>query len=504
MTGSEYIARLNSITVQHTACRNGVYAAFAAPFEALRRWRDDRKNQLEAANPPLPDLQAQLDALEQEYERRRHALEVQEDAQLAVCDDAAHNGREAALREARDTGGYIPMLIICAERLVATGQRIQRDGLNLFRNIPADDRILLIATSFDDLQSQIEVDRICITLVLVLPHVDGKVVLGRNRVSYTELERRWRNTARLDVWEVIHLMGGFAGPAPADGDAIGELLHCTDFVIAWTGLDTPEPKCYSAKPFAGPHYQDAMGIFAHAIVANDCETTLGLRRGQQLFVDDSFAGDINPLYVRFLLAHNRVSRVDAEVIRTTPISRPDLLIDDGVHKELEETKPDSASGRKKGPAQARAVRLWMTEFALPYKLGFTYRPTPEIPIFATVIVGYEIDFYLTVRRLRRGVIVYKYCIRADWEALTKTGVVRVIIMLLAYLLRNVGVIPLPPGRDPVPLPIPVPGPIPIPQPIPVPAQLETTIPRESLVVLRKLSAATREFAAASIDPPLPP
>jgi hypothetical protein len=86
-------------------------------------------------------------------------------------------------------------------------------------------------------------------------------------------------------------------------------------------------------------------------------------------------------------------------------------------------------------------------------------------IFTISLVGVPIELWLSVRRDRDGLVVYKYCIRTDWGLLAWGAVIAAIILAIWLILQ--GRVPQPnPPDNPTPE-LPAPNPIPIP-PIPVP------------------------------------
>jgi hypothetical protein len=227
-------------------------------------------------------------------------------------------------------------------------------------------------------------------------------------------------------------------------------------------------KCYAAGPTAGPKFQSALGVLAHAIIATDYELALSVMRGRDLFVDDSFIGPVNRDYVAFLFRKNPGLSPDVQnQIRRGNYKRPDIVLDDGPRREFEEIKSDSEAGRNEGRKQVRVLSLWMQGLGLPYTTGSSYDAPSRIPIFDTTVAGLPVDFSIRTYRDQPGLILYRYCIRADWTRLTKNGVIAIVIIIIAFLLKYGGVIPKPPGSPPI-LPIPIPQPNPIPIPIPVP------------------------------------
>jgi hypothetical protein len=101
------------------------------------------------------------------------------------------------------------------------------------------------------------------------------------------------------------------------------------------------------------------------------------------------------------------------------------------------------------------VSLYVRALGLPYVIGHSYVPSPNIPMFSTTVGGIPVALSLDVRRLAPGLIVYEYCITTDWGKVAWAALIAAILAILAIIFR---------GR----IPVPVPGPSPVPAPIPIP------------------------------------
>jgi hypothetical protein len=267
-------------------------------------------------------------------------------------------------------------------------------------------------------------------------------------------------------------------------------------------------KCFGAFATAGPGFASALGVIAHIMIEADAEKSLNVERGYQLFVDDQFAGKVNPKYVKFLLMKNpNLSPAKQNIIRQGGYARPDFLLHDGQKLEFDEIKPNSITGRKDGLIQIKKISAWMNSLGLPYLPGSTYAPHGKIyiPILTFKLASFPIEVVLEVERTQAGLILYKYCIRADWSKLVKGAVVAAIIALLAFIIARIGV----PGPLPIPMPVPrLPDPTPIivlppiPQPIVV-EFTEVTLSHELLVAREHLSEDQGRNLALFVEQDIP-
>lgn len=256
-------------------------------------------------------------------------------------------------------------------------------------------------------------------------------------------------------------------------------------------------KCFAAFPTAGPRYAEALGIVAHILIESDYEQAMHVTRGEQLFVDDQYAGRVNPRYARFIIERNPGLTPDAkELIRKGGYRRPDLLLHDIQLREFEEIKSGSDEGKKKGQEQVFEIREWMRGRGLGYALGTNYSPQDRrIPIIEFKLLGVPVEVKLRVQRFVPGVIIYFYCIRTDWSKLIKNLVIGVFIALLAFILARVGI----PGKLPNPMPVPTPVlPVPTPTPpivpIPDPIRVPASVPAREGINNRERSLLDRTYS----------
>jgi len=242
------------------------------------------------------------------------------------------------------------------------------------------------------------------------------------------------------------------------------------------GVSGPMDKgCYGAFATAGPRFAAALGIVAHRMIASDVEKSLRLERGNDLFIDDQSAGPINPRYVTFLINKNpAIPDTSKDAIRAGGYGRPDLVTHYETVREFEEIKPNTPSGISQGLKDIRTYADWMESLSLPYVYGRAYAAwAKRIPLFEFKLAGLPVTVSLLVERYSDGLLVYKYCFKAD-ARLLKGAIVAVFILLLTLVIKYIRI----PGTLP-PLPIISPLPPGFPDqivlpPIKQPAGLEVT------------------------------
>jgi hypothetical protein len=219
----------------------------------------------------------------------------------------------------------------------------------------------------------------------------------------------------------------------------------------------------------GPMYRDAWGILAHAFLSQDYSDVMGVPRGRDLYLDDSFAGPVDPRYAAFLIRKNPSLPAWAKVfLALTSIKRADVVLHDAMRQEYEEFKPDNIFGIVAGEAKLLQIQGYMAALGLSYKRGTSYTPTPMTRIFSTTLAGVPVELWLAARRESNGLVVYKYCIKTDWGLLAWSAVIGLILLIIYLILKGKVPAPSPPGTPPeLPPPSPVPIPVP-PVPVPVP------------------------------------
>ena len=219
----------------------------------------------------------------------------------------------------------------------------------------------------------------------------------------------------------------------------------------------------------GPMYRDAWGILAHAFLSQDYSDVMGVPRGRDLYLDDSFAGPVDPRYAAFLIRKNPSLPAWAKVfLALTSIKRADVVLHDAKRQEYEEFKPDNIFGIVAGEAKLLQIQGYMAALGLSYKRGTSYTPTPMTRIFSTTLAGVPVELWLAARRESNGLVVYKYCIKTDWGLLAWSAVIGLILLIIYLILKGKVPAPSPPGTPPeLPPPSPVPIPVP-PVPVPVP------------------------------------
>jgi hypothetical protein len=273
----------------------------------------------------------------------------------------------------------------------------------------------------DELEAFLRHDRFFNELLIVIQAIDTELIIKRVTKNLDELSRAIRRTRpHTHVDDVVYLRsdGWIHDPAGEEHlrTALGAgLIKSEEFRILSHGT----PKCYAARAAAGPGRDSALAYLAHAILAVDVEVQLALTRGTDYFVDDSHASAINKKFVSFLIKMNpTMPAAYVDLLRKTPLPRPDVVVHSAHQLEVEEFKSASATGEKEGRRAVEKVQKWMKQYGLPYDPGQAYKPPARIPIFSTTVAQYPIDFYLEPKRVISGLVVYKYCIDADWKALT--------------------------------------------------------------------------------------
>lgn len=226
-------------------------------------------------------------------------------------------------------------------------------------------------------------------------------------------------------------------------------------------------KCVAPMALGGPMYRDAWGILAHAFLSQDYSDVMGVPRGRDLYLDDSFAGPVDPRYAAFLIRKNPSLPAWAKVfLALTSIKRADVVLHDSTRQEYEEFKPDNIFGIIAGETKLLQIQVYMAALGLSYKRGTSYTPTPMTR--SATLAGVPVELWLAARRESNGLVVYKYCIRTDWGLLAWSAVIGLIILIIYLILKGKVPAPSPPGTPPeLPPPSPVPIPVP-PVPVPVP------------------------------------
>jgi|GEM_PF-6618093 len=276
----------------------------------------------------------------------------------------------------------------------------------------------------------------------------------------------------------------FTGKIPSDRTVLSgswaNSIPYRDEKTRWNLQSQPSEvteRCRGAWAFQGPEYASIVGYIAHTIVAWDCQKALKLSRNETLYVDDQAAGGDNARYVRFLISRNAMSDADKKRLRgDRDYQRPDLVIHNPLNnapnaiREFEETKPDSAAGRKAGAEQIAQALAWYASYHLPYRSGTHYLADGPhtYPILEMTFAGNPVKFGLKILRdenRQPGLVLYQYCVTADFKKLIDAVLRRIFIICLIALiawLRNPGALPpgiLPPG---VVLPNPVRPPVEVP------------------------------------------
>jgi len=415
---------------------------------------------------------------------------------------------DAALRllqaQARKTRARVDRLILCDHKLWKEASEHQRKDFSNGSSIPAGvlPAVIEAVDTFNEFETFLQHDRSFNELMIITQAIGTDMIIKRVTRNLDELSKAIRRgKPHTRVSDVVYLRpAGWTHDAPGEEQlraALGAgLIKSEDTTILGHGT----PLCYAARAAAGPGRDSALGYLAHAILSVDLEDQQALTRNKDYFVDDSHAGDINKKFVRFLIKMNpTLPPASADLLRKTALPRPDIVAHRPPLLEFEEFKSASVTGGKEGRDAVQKVRKWMKEYQLPYIPGKTYKPPAKIEIFSTTIAQYPIDFYLQPKRIVSGLVVYKYCIDADWKRLTWAGIMRVLGALLIYLLdRNT--LPNPsPIAPPIQFPVPLPDPVPFPPQIPVPANLQLMVPASTVRALRAVGPANRDEMAQVVD-----
>ncbi len=212
--------------------------------------------------------------------------------------------------------------------------------------------------------------------------------------------------------------------------------------------------CFQPMALGGPLQAPAWGLLAHAFLSSDYEAKMGVRRNVDAYLDDSFAGPIDPRYAAFLIKMNPGMPTWKQVLlATTTMRRPDVVLHDGAgRREFEEFKPNSIPGVIAGLAKVAEIEAIMSLLSLPYVPGHTYVPSATIPIIGTSVAGIPVNFSLSAKRLAPGLVVYEFCIETDWLKVTLAAAVLAVIAAILILTR---------GRVRIPIPTFGPSPIPV-------------------------------------------
>jgi hypothetical protein len=496
-TATKYFSLYETIQNAYEAIEHQAAEEFRKGEEEAAARRDAVLN-----NPNAK--QADIDAAVRLYERQVDELEDR----YGEIERGARAARDAALdalsEEARRTLARVGRVLLCDEVLAAQASRLLRKvwppGVS---PDPGDPAVLVPVSTMTQFERFLSRDAFYNELLIMTLAIDSTLVINRVGKTLPQLVAELgQRKATVHVDDVVYLWPDTWTLDPAGEEQLRTTLGPGLIRSREARVQSrPTPKCHPPRPWFGPGRDSAAGIFAHLIISADYEQQLKVRRDETLFIDDSTAGNINPKFVRFIIRTNPgLSPALRARLKSTSLPRPDVLLHRPDVQEFEEFKSASPSGISQGRKAVEEYRRWIADFGLPYLPGQRYQPPERIPIFDTTVAGYPIRLYLKPQRISDGLVAYKYCIEADWKALTKTGVIRVVVALILFLLVRRGLpIPPPGGGPPVRLPVPLPDPLPLPPRIPVPANVDVTLSAASLAGLRSIGSGPRAELAGTID-----
>jgi hypothetical protein len=200
--------------------------------------------------------------------------------------------------------------------------------------------------------------------------------------------------------------------------------------------------CFAPSELFGEDIAKGFGIIAEPFISYKLTPFLE-RYGVapfDLYQDYSFEGSIDKTYVGFLRIKNpSLSPSVINKLLTTPLKRPDILIDNSNLKEYYEIKPDSPSGRSAGRSKLANIESYYNNYSLPYKRGQLFNPPSNILIGRTEVssggtrIPVEVSFDL---RLDNGLILYKLCIKTKWRLILALGLVYALLKAIIDLMRS--------------------------------------------------------------------
>jgi hypothetical protein len=311
-----------------------------------------------------------------------------------------------------------------------------------------------------------------IVLYLVLEADQGAITFGGERRTLTDLADQWRPNVHVRVPEVVTIQGNKRGAAPADTDALRDLLGAGELRAEWRESEEPAgphfgEKCHPPGWWAavGGSFAAAplLGHLAHARISTDYQQRLALTRGAELYFDNSFAGAIDNDYVAWLLRNNpHNGSWVAVALALLAIRRPDITVHQPGRQEFEEIKSDSVPGRAAGEVKVYAINSLFVRTGFPYIRGRSYAPPHRLDIIRGEVPGIKLPFEVTleVKRHKPGLITYQYCVTTDWDKVTRLVLAAIVaLLILAAIIGSRGRLRWPP-RFPWPFPGPSPFPVP--------------------------------------------
>jgi len=375
------------------------------------------------------------------------------------------------------------------------------------KDLPGADALLVEVATFSGLQKQFERSRFVNELMLLFSGGNANQVRLRDgQKSLSSLTTEWSAVTKLHADDYVQLRVTNLDRDPSAEEQLRKLVGAGKIYVLPDA--SRKAKCYTPYPLVGTDdLASALGVVAHVIIQEDFRQMFGLTKDRGVFFDDSFGRPIR--YGNFIINKNLalLNPLERQAIRGYRGKRPDILVHSGVLIGYEEIRPNRAKAIADGLDKLQEVGAFMSLYALPYKLGTPYQPPKEIPVVDYLLPGGEVvEVYLEVAK-KDGLIVYKYCFRADWDRI-KTGIriafewflqIIAVLLWLASLGKEIKgpvlvppVAPKLPGRLPDTNPSPPVLDPPPPERVPVTEQPEVQVPEEVMKALRAISTEAAE------------
>jgi hypothetical protein len=311
--------------------------------------------------------------------------------------------------------------------------------------------------SLAELDTVLADDHHAVSVWLILKMVAGAIELGGETRTLTQLAAT-TGQYLFRIEEILWLTGTVAGAEPTDADAIesSELLLQSAMVRTdWRTAAAPastdvHEKCKPPGAWAAWAGSVALapllGYLAHEQISKAYISQLGLTPEVNVYLDDPFAGGVDPGYVKFLKRMNpRLPLTGRVLLALHAFARPDLVAHRPGLKEFEEIKSNSLLGRARGDLKVRAIKWWYNLCGLTYTPGTAYVPQ-KFDVWEGKALDLDYVVKLRVIRDQPGLITYEYCITTDWEKATAyyTALIIFLLILIAIILSR-GRLRLPPG-----------------------------------------------------------
>jgi hypothetical protein len=448
-------------------------------------------------NPAPP---AQIDKTNEERRKLRQKIDA--------CSDKAGFAGLASLEQeyednekrGRQTKARVPRMIIHDRPRRRVAQSLRGvDWLSpQVTDVPGADALLVEVSTFSGLREQFERSRFVNELMLLFSGGNADQIRLRNEAkSLSSLATDWSAVTKLHADDYVQLRVTNLDREPIAEEQVRKLVGAGK--IYAQPDESRKARCYTPYPVVGDEdLASALGIIAHVIVQEDFRQKFGLTRDRGVYFDDGFGRPKR--YGNFIINKNlrSLNPLERKKIRDYRGKRPDILVHSSGLIGYEEIRPKNAKAIAHGVDKLQEIQAFMSLYALPYKLGTPYQPPKEIPVIDYLLPGGEVvEVYLEVGR-DSGLIVYKYCFRADWERI-KTGIrlafewfiqILAVLLWLASLGKEIKdpvfVPPVAPELPPINPSPPVLDPAP-PDRVPVTNQPEIRVPANVMKSLRGIS-----------------